>query len=84
MHFTVTAEVDATAMFDDESADWRYCKERATFTHADACEFVLHCGDDEYVDGRILEMKAAGCSAAFIDAYRLAAERGAVRVIFYA
>jgi hypothetical protein len=29
-------------------------------------------------------MKTAGCSAPFIDAYHLAAESGAVRVIFYA
>ena len=84
MHFTVTAEVDATAMFDDESADWRYCKDQATFAHAEACEFVIHCGDDDYVAGRLQEMTAAGCSADFIAAYRRAAESGAVRVLFYA
>lgn len=84
MHFTVTAEVDATGMFEDESADWRYCKERATFSHAQACEFILHCGDRDYAEGRLTEMKAAGCSNAFIDAYRFAAESGAVRVLFHA
>lgn len=84
MHFTVTAEVDATSLFENQSADWIYCVTFATFTHADACEFVLHCGDHDYAEAKVSEMRAAGCSKHFIKAYRLAAKSGAVRIIFFA
>jgi hypothetical protein len=84
MHFTITAEIDATEMFADEGPDWRFCEEHATFIHVDACEYVIHCADEAYAEGKAQEMEAAGCSAEFIRAYRDAARSGALRVIFYA
>jgi hypothetical protein len=88
--FSVLAEVEASGLFDGESIDWKYCKERATFVHRDddACEFILHIGgapgSESYADDTIAEMKAYGCTPAFIDAYTEARDAGAVRVLFHA
>jgi hypothetical protein len=82
--FTVTAEVEAIGLFEDENVNWRFCMEHATFTHKDACEFIIHCGDSEFVTNVIEGMKVFGCTKEFIAAYKLAADSGAVRVLFYA
>ena len=31
--------------FGDENADWKWCMENATFSHREACEFILYIGD---------------------------------------
>jgi len=84
MNFIIAAEVDATEMFGDESVDWQYCMAHATFSHTNACEFMFHCAEQAYAESKQRDMKAAGCSAEFMAAYREAAESGATWVIFYA
>ena len=88
--FSVLAEVDASDFFAEESVNWKYCVEHATFVHKDddACEFILHIGggpgSESYADDTIAEMKAYGCTSAFIDAYTEARDAGALRVLFQA
>lgn len=55
----------------------------ATFTHRDACEFVLHIGSDSHWQSQVDEMRVGGCTTDFVDAYLAAKNAGAVRVIFY-
>lgn len=83
-HFTELAEIDATEFFEDESVNWQYCMCHATFSHKEACEFIIHSGDAEFVNHRSEEMKEFGCTKDFIDAYRKAAKQGAIRILFYA
>ena len=85
-HFTVMVEIEAGEFFDDESVNWKFCVEHATFSHQEACEFILHCGSDEDGDGvkdTVAAMTEFGCTPAFIEAYREAAREGAARVLFY-
>ena len=88
--FTVLAAVDASSLFDNENINWKYCIARATFIHRDddACEFILHIGgepgSENHADDTIVEMKAYGCTPAFIEAYAEARDAGAVRVLFHA
>ena len=90
MTFSVLAEVEASALFARENINWKYCAERAAFVHRDkdACEFILHIGggpgSESYADDIIAEMKAYGCTPAFIDAYPGARDAGALRVLFHA
>ena len=83
LHFEVMAEVEASEFFEDESVNWRYCKEQAAFSHRHACEFILHCGNDVFTKRTVEDMKAFGCTTNFIDAYIAAAAAGATRVLFY-
>ena len=88
--FSVLVEINATNFFKDDNINWTYCVERATFAHKDddACEFILHIGgepgSENYADDTIAEMKAYGCTPAFIDAYTEARDAGALRVLFHA
>lgn len=82
-HFTTMAEVDATDLFKDESINWHYCNEMATFSHREACEFIIHSGDNDFVERKIKEMKSFDCTEEFINAYRVAAASGAIRILFY-
>ena len=82
-HFTTMAEVEASEFFPDENVNWNYCMEHATFSHRDACEFIIHSGDPEFVKHTATQMKNFGCTPAFRDAYLLAAASGAIRVLFY-
>jgi hypothetical protein len=87
--FSVLAELDASALFDGENINWKYCVERATFAHKDddACEFILHIGGEpgsgNHADDIIAEMKAYGCTPDFIEAYTEARDAGAFRVLFH-
>lgn len=87
----ILAQVDATELFADGNANWRYCKEYATFRHRDACEFILHIHrPTDYDDANFLHedtvnlMKDCGCTEDFIKAYEDARKAGAARVLFYA
>jgi hypothetical protein len=88
IQYSVTAEIDATVLFENHGVDWEYCKKHGTFQHKEACEFVLHIGTERgkgsYVETKITEMKEFGCTHLFMGAYLRAAEQGAVRVLFYA
>lgn len=90
MTFSVVAEVEASALFDGDNINWKYCVEHATFAHRDddACEFILHIGgepgSENYADTIIAEMKEYGCTPAFIAAYTEARDAGALRVLFHA
>lgn len=88
--FTVMVEIEAGDYFENDSINWQYCMQNATFQHRDddACEFILHVGSDHDTDGSYYEnaierMEAFGCTKDFVDAYRAAAEEGAIRVLFY-
>lgn len=83
-HFSTLAEVNAEDLFENENINWKFCTEHATFSHKEACEFIIHCGDKEFTEGMEQRMKDFGCTQAFRDAYRIAAASGAVRVLFWA
>lgn len=91
IEFEPLASVEASDLFEDESVDWEFCVERATFQHKspDACEFILHIGqdpadDDSYFRAKVEEMREFGCTEEFVAAYTAAKEAGAVRVLFWA
>jgi hypothetical protein len=85
MAVSVLMEIEATDLFRDENVNWRYCKAHATFSHKEACEFVLHIGDeDEYMQSKIDEMLEFGCTIEFVRCYEKAAKMGATRVLFWA
>lgn len=90
VEFSVLADVDATDFFvdaeGDESVNWDWCVANATFSHKDACEFVVHIGDAAAsMEASVVEsMKEAGCTEDFINAYQSAARAGAMRVLFHA
>lgn len=70
---------------DEEDPDWRFCMTRASFSHRDACEFILHCGNslDDHVEFVVADMKMFGCSPDFIEAYQEAAKAGATRLLLW-
>jgi hypothetical protein len=82
-HFTTVAEIEASDLFEDESINWKYCRCHATFSHKEACEFIIHSGDPEFVENTVDEMVSFGCTKDFIESYKLAAASGAVRVLFW-
>lgn len=87
--FTVTAEIDATELFENENVNWKFCIQEATFSHREACEFVLHYGEREdddppYGERYAERMREAGCTDEFVQAFLDAGRAGAVRVLFYA
>ena len=86
-HFSTMAEIEASEFFtndqQDETPDWHWCNKNATFSHNDACEFIIHCGDKEFAESKAERMLKGGCSKEFVSAYKLAAASGAVRVLFY-
>lgn len=58
---------DAFDLFENESINWKYCMENATFTHRDACEFVLYLSqDDDIFEDTLTEMKEFGCTEEFM------------------
>lgn len=78
---------------DIEDPNWMYCNEEATFSHREACEFILHIGQEvpgavdtgEDAHWRFIvdNMKKAGCTPDFIQAYLDAKDAGAMRVMFW-
>ena len=80
-------DVDATDLFADESKDWRYCAENASFQHKEACEFMLYVGfeDDEDFERRLREMKAHGdVSDDLLTLMRLARDQQATWLMLHA
>ena len=67
--------------------NWMYCNEHATFSHRDACEFIIHIGPAQegsrHWEFVVDEMKVCGCTQDFIQAYLDAKDAGAVRVMFW-
>lgn len=82
---SVLIEIEASAFFEDEGVNWKWCKDNANFAHREACEFIVHVGDsqDDYAKNIIANMQKSGCTADFIQAYKDAAAAGAMRVLFY-
>jgi len=75
--------------FEDDDPNWEFCLRNSTFVHKEACEFILHIGQDvgespapwrSYVE----VMRKGGCTEDFIEAYLEAKDAGACRVLFWA
>jgi len=81
---SVTISIEASALFEDDNVNWRYCTQQAPFPHRDACEFFLYCYEPDYVSNRIADMRKFGCTPEFIEAYQQAHALGAMHVLFYA
>jgi hypothetical protein len=86
-----TASIEASELFENDNINWQFCVERATFQHKDddACEFILHIGQDplfgdSYFNLKVAEMREYGCTDEFVAAYIAACDAGAVRVLFWA
>ena len=83
-YFTITKQVDASELFGDDNINWHYCEQNATMAHANACEFILHLGDDKDFQEHIIEeMQAFGCTQDFIDEYRKAMQQRVSDILFY-
>lgn len=90
-NLSVLVEVDATELFgsSDDNPNWRFCNERASFSHKEACEFIVHVGENpdregSYFQLKVAEMREFGCTEDFIEAYTVAKKLGAERVLFHA
>lgn len=86
--FDVLAQIEASAYIGTENPTWDWCRMNATFTHRDACEFIIHIdglvdNPESFTAMKIAEMLNGGCSKSFVAAYAKAAEMGANRVLFY-
>lgn len=68
----------------DDDPDWLWCVKNANFVHRDrdACEFIIHAGDD-YYDLAAENMHKGGCSDGFVTVYINAKKMGATRVLFW-
>jgi hypothetical protein len=80
-------DIDATDLLADESEDWHYCMESASFYHKEACEFMIYIGfeDDEDFEDRMREMKAYGDGSEDLRALmRLAREKHAAWLMLHA
>ena len=82
-HFSTMAEIEASEFIGEENDNWKWCVKNATFSHNEGCEFIIHCGDGDFTKFKAESMLKGGCSKEFVDAYKLAAASGAVRVLFY-
>lgn len=89
MTFSKLAEIEWG--FEDFDVNWTWCVAHANFVHKEACEFIIHVGDDNVIDGlndyaknTIAEMREENCTEEFIKAYEDAARAGAIRVLFWA
>ncbi len=59
--------------FEDDEPDWNWCIDAATFSHREACEFLIWIPDDRaVVADKIVEMKQAGCSSLLINLFKQA------------
>ena len=81
--------IEATDLFGDENINWQWCVAHATFTHRDACEFVVYVGPsigeaDSAYRSTLASMREHGCTEAFVSAYTQAAKIGALYVMFHA
>jgi hypothetical protein len=88
MEKSVLVEIEWDFEGDEDNPDWAFCMKNANFVHREACEFILHVGQDEdgspaYWRNSIEEMRAEGCTPAFIAAYLEAKDAGAMRVMFW-
>jgi hypothetical protein len=86
---SVMVEIGASELFENENVNWQYCMKHATFSHKEACEFILHIGDKDcyeksHAERTLEEMRDFGCTVEFIRCYEEAVKMGATRVLFYA
>lgn len=74
-------EVDADFLFENESENWKWCLDNATFTHREACEFIIHLGKDTIFEP---SFKKYGCSKEFSRLIAQARAAGAEWLLLYA
>ena len=80
------ADCNASDLFIHESVDWKYCKEHASFSHREYCEFVIHTfhdDDDYFEEVTKKEMADYGCTKEFISTIERAREQGFEMVLLY-
>lgn len=89
--FSTLAEIEWEFKGDVDDPNWSWLDQHANFSHREACEFIVHVGDDdldgeglsEYARFTVNEMREGGCTEKFVAAYVEAAKRGAMRVLFW-
>lgn len=66
-------------------ADYRFISSNATFTHTspDACEYILHVGDEDYFHEKMAEMEEFGCTDRLKELYREAYRQSVRLILFY-
>ena len=86
MEILKMAEIDAHELFEDDSFDWKYCMNFATFHHADndSCEFILYLSKDNEIFKETVEnMKECGCSEEFMDTCMEVKNKNIEFILFY-
>jgi hypothetical protein len=70
---------------DSDNINWKYCVNNATFSHREACEFILYLYPGSVSDFETFtkELKEFGCTSDFIEAVIEARGAGAVYALFY-
>ena len=67
-------EFNAEEIFEDESIDWKYCRDNATYVHSDpgACEFIFYLSKDNFEPFRFLlkKMKDHDCSQELMKVFK--------------
>jgi hypothetical protein len=84
LHDTKMVETEWEFHGGDDSSDWVYLNDEATFSHKNACEFILWVPDDrDAFEERLCGMREAGCSPDLIEAFTEARRRGAEKLLIY-
>jgi len=78
-------DIDVSDLFEDESADYQFCLERAAFSHSEACEFLVHVPSDEDALEELLREMIAydNCSENLVDLVRAAWECRAAWILLH-
>jgi len=86
MEMSILAEIEWDFPDAEEDVNWKFLQEEGTFSHKEACEFILHIGngsEDQHFGHVVHKMKEFGCADDFINAYLAAKNAGAMRVMFW-
>lgn len=91
--FSVLMDVDVTPLFYNEDGsfqnniNWQFCQQYAVFEHTSEYEYILHIGDgrdnNQLSDSIIEDMKEFGCTPEFIELYKEARRKGAMRLMLH-
>lgn len=81
----LVATYDATDLFKDDSPDWKWCVDHASFSHNSACEFMVYCGGST-LDFKCMlgQMEEQGASQKLISHIKHARDIGAKWAMLYA
>lgn len=79
------AQIEYSRWGDEKSptSNWSLIQKHGCFSHAEACEFIIHLGDKDYFKERVKDLTDFGFSKDFITLCKKANEQGFKYACFY-